>query len=350
MSNKTVNVKSIEKSTNFTRLMVIYVIPVLVIYLLWIIYMTNTSSWGLYRDNWFMAVTMMFGSFIAGSSSEGGGAVAFPVMTLVFNIEPSIARTFSLAIQSFGMTTAALLIIALKIKIEQNYLVLAGIGGIFGMIVGTFWIAPMIAPAYAKMLFTSFWMSFGAVLFWINVINKRSTVNSLPDLSKYEQYELVFIGLVGGILSSTLGSGIDICTFAFVTMKYRLSEKIATPTSVIFLASNALFGILLHQYVIDDVTSQVTNYLLVCIPVVILGAPLGSYVISFIRRVHIVMFLCFAIVLQFVTAIIVIKPTGGLLYFSIAVFLSGIILFFVLTQTNMKRSQSAIEPLQINSD
>jgi uncharacterized membrane protein YfcA len=41
-----------------------------------------------------MSVTMAFGSFIAGATSEGGGAVAFPVMTLLFNIAPSIARDF----------------------------------------------------------------------------------------------------------------------------------------------------------------------------------------------------------------------------------------------------------------
>ena len=44
---------------------------------------------------------------IAGSTSAGGGAVAFPVMTLMFEISPECARNFSLAIQSVGMTAAA---------------------------------------------------------------------------------------------------------------------------------------------------------------------------------------------------------------------------------------------------
>jgi len=35
----------------------------------------------------YMTVTMMFGSFIAGSTSEGGAAVAFPVLTLVFHVK-----------------------------------------------------------------------------------------------------------------------------------------------------------------------------------------------------------------------------------------------------------------------
>ena len=36
-------------------------------------------------------------------TSEGGGAVAFPVMTLALGIKPTVARDFSLMIQSCGI-------------------------------------------------------------------------------------------------------------------------------------------------------------------------------------------------------------------------------------------------------
>jgi hypothetical protein len=49
-----------------------------------------------------MSLTMIFGSMVAGATSEGGGAVAFPVMTLALKIPPSIARDFSLMTQSCG--------------------------------------------------------------------------------------------------------------------------------------------------------------------------------------------------------------------------------------------------------
>ena len=48
---------------------------------------------------------MIFGSMVAGATSEGGGAVAFPVMTLALKIAPSIARDFSLMTQSCGECT-----------------------------------------------------------------------------------------------------------------------------------------------------------------------------------------------------------------------------------------------------
>jgi len=49
-----------------------------------------------------MSITMAFGSFIGGATSEGGGAVAFPVMTLALHIPPSVARDFSFMVQSCG--------------------------------------------------------------------------------------------------------------------------------------------------------------------------------------------------------------------------------------------------------
>ena len=40
-------------------------------------------------------------------TSEGGGAVAFPVMTLALGIAPSVARDFSLMIQVRTVTVGA---------------------------------------------------------------------------------------------------------------------------------------------------------------------------------------------------------------------------------------------------
>ncbi len=55
--------------------------------------------WDLFRyfsedDRWVMSVTMVFGALVAGMTSEGGGAVAFPVMTLALGVDPTIARDF----------------------------------------------------------------------------------------------------------------------------------------------------------------------------------------------------------------------------------------------------------------
>ncbi|KAJ1374881.1 hypothetical protein KIN20_037987 [Parelaphostrongylus tenuis] len=49
-----------------------------------------------------MPAIMLLGSTVGGMTSEGGGAIAFPVMTLCLHIDPLTARDFSLMIQSFG--------------------------------------------------------------------------------------------------------------------------------------------------------------------------------------------------------------------------------------------------------
>lgn len=305
--------------------------PVITTYVVWAVYMFATNSWRLFYHYFYMSITMIFGSFVAGGSSEGGGAIAFPVMTLIFKIHPAEARNFSLAIQSVGMTAATLWIVARKIQLDKTYLKLAAIGATAGIILGTYFIAPYTPPAYAKMLFVSFWLSFGITLFIVTYYRKRNVQDQLPDLNNAQRIELIIIGLVGGILSAILGSGIDICTFAFVTMKYKLSEKIATPTSVVLMALNALVGFLLHQFIIGDIAPIVYNYWLVCIPVVMLGAPLGAFVVSQAKRLHIINFLCFIILVQFIGAILVIKPHGDLLLFSIGAFIAGIGIFFLLT-------------------
>ncbi len=312
----------------------LFVIPVVVTYIIWTFYMQWTDSWHLFRHNWFMSVTMVFGSFIAGASSEGGGAVAFPAMTLIFHIEPDVARTFSLAIQSIGMMAAALWIYVRRIPIETTYLGLVAVGGIGGMILGTYVIAPVVPPAYAKMLFVSFWLSFGIALYAINHIKKRNTIRRLPNLDGRQKSELIFIGIIGGVLSAILGSGIDICSFSFVTMKYHLSEKIATPTSVILMASNAVLGIILHAFFLNNFQAEAFNYWMVCIPVVMLGAPFGAYVISKLKRLTIAVMLYLIILAQFVGAILIIRPEGILLLFSAGVFLTGLLLFFVLTRNS----------------
>ena len=314
----------------------LFITPILITYVVWTIYMQVTDSWHLFRHGWFMSVTMVFGSFIAGASSEGGGAVAFPAMTLIFHISPSVARTFSLAIQSIGMTAAALWIYVRRIPVETTYLGFAAIGGVGGMIVGTYFIAPIVPPAYAKMLFVSFWLSFGIALYTINHIKKRDTKNVLPDLSTYQKSEIIILGIVGGILSAILGSGIDICTFSFVTMKYHLSEKIATPTSVVLMASNAVLGLFLHAFFMHDFQGEAFNYWMVCIPVCALGAPFGAYVISKLTRLSIAVMLYIILLAQFIGAILIIQPVGMLLLFSIGVFLFGLLLFIVLTQFSQR--------------
>ena len=103
----------------------------------WLIYVQGIDLMSLYGRRWPAALTMIFGSFIAGSSPEGSAAIAYPVFTLLLDIAPPIARNFAFAIQSIGMTSASLLILGLRIKVEWNYIRYVTLGGVFGLVFGT---------------------------------------------------------------------------------------------------------------------------------------------------------------------------------------------------------------------
>ena len=60
---------------------------------------------------------MVFGSLVAGSTPQGGGAVAFPVFTKLLEVPAAAARTFSLSIQAVGMGTATVLIVMRRLPV-----------------------------------------------------------------------------------------------------------------------------------------------------------------------------------------------------------------------------------------
>ena len=139
---------------------------------LWLYYMISNDLFYLFEKNWIASLTMVFGSFIAGATSEGGGAIAFPVFTLVLDIPPAVARNFSFAIQSVGMTSASLLIIGMKIPIERKTILYSSIGGLIGLLVGTFFLVDKIPGKSLKLFFVSLWVGFGVALYIEKGIDK----------------------------------------------------------------------------------------------------------------------------------------------------------------------------------
>ena len=115
-----------------------------------------------------MSLTMVLGSLVAGATSEGGGAIAFPVMTLALGVPPHIARDFSFAIQSFGMTCASITILGLGVAIDKSAVLWGTAGGTIGLLLGLEFVAPHLPPAYAKILFVSIWIVFAVALFRLN--------------------------------------------------------------------------------------------------------------------------------------------------------------------------------------
>ena len=123
----TVNKTFVERN----RKWIAPLIPLTIVYIVWWsqMFKYGSSSFDRFTDRvgeentpaYFMSITMIFGSMIAGATSEGGAAVAFPIMTLVFGIAPPVARDFSYMIQSVGMTAAAFTILFMRVQASNCF-------------------------------------------------------------------------------------------------------------------------------------------------------------------------------------------------------------------------------------
>ncbi len=278
-----------------------------IVWMIWL-YLAAPAPFAYIQAHWEITLTMVFGSLIAGGTSEGGGAVAFPIFTKLLHISPVDAKIFSLAIQSVGMTAAALVIVYMGIRVEWRVIRWASLGGVLGIVVGSILLAPILSPPVLKMSFTAMITSFAVTLFALNR-GERFCHTRLPLFGRRERLLLLSAGFLGGMMSGLVGNGIDMITFSFMVLLFRLSEKIATPTSVILMAINALVGFALHVFVIGGFTSEVQAYWLAAMPVVVVGAPLGAIVCTFLNRMTIVWILIALIVVELISSLWLIPLT-----------------------------------------
>lgn len=264
-------------------------------------------------------------------TSVGGGAVAFPVMTLAFSVAPFIARDFSLMIQACGMSAAAFTIFFMKIQLDWASLILCTAGGIPGLICGLEVMDPLLTPPQKKMGFVSLWFSFAFALFLLNRYAKRKTFSTIPNLTVPKIIVLIVTGFVGGLCSSFAGSGLDMCAFSVLTLLFRVSEKTATPTSVVLMAGNTVVGFYWRQIMMQGITNEGWEFFLVCVPIVVIGAPLGSLLGSHFHRQVLAFAVYILDTIALISAFALVKLTPALAGVSVGIIIGGFIFFFILT-------------------
>lgn len=300
--------------------------------------MTQGQRWHLFAENAFMSLTMVVGSFVAGATSEGGGAVAFPVMTLAFDIAPDVARDFSLMIQSVGMTAAAVTILAQRTAVVPQAILWGSLGGAAGVILGLEHVAPHLPADHAKVFFTNTWLAFAAALVWINRYHDREVHEGITHFLPRHAVLLTATGLVGGVISSITGSGLDITLFALLVLRLRICERVATPTSVVLMGGNALVGALWKGLTATPgLAPQAWDFWWVCVPVVCVGAPLGAIVIRRVTRHAVARLLYACIGVQYVAALFVLDFTPGLVVFSLAILVAGVWFFDRMARRGVRR-------------
>ncbi len=292
--------------------------------------------------NWESTLTMLVGSFLAGSSPEGGGAVAFPVFTKALEVPGPIARTFGLSIQAVGMTMAAVSIIAAGRSYHRRAVVVASAAGIvaFGLsaaLLGrsgeVFW-PPIIPSPWVKATF-SIVLATTSVLMIRHLRDHRRAgagdahaVHAEPAWNRRLDAALILVAAAGGFLANLTGTGVNIVVFLFLVVVVGVDPKRALPSAVMAMAAVsvagiALFGVLdgqLDVAVVDDRVvavgsepvdldadrADLLGLWLAAVPVVVWGAPLGSLAASLVREQVLVGFVAVLAAVEVVTTVLLV--------------------------------------------
>lgn len=284
-------------------------------WVMWLVLGGTSSIHHLIAD-WKIALTMVFGSLVGGGTSEGGGAVAFPVFTKMLHISAFDARNFSLAIQSVGMGAASLSILSLRIPIERRTVFYAGVPAVVGVIFGAIWIAPVIPPVIVRTSFTVLVTTIGIALLLLNRDDDEARNSQLPWFGGQECGILIATGFLGGVVSALVGTGANSVAFMVMVLLFRINEKIATPTSVVVMTMATIPGFLVHLFWLKDFSPTVMGYWLAAVPVVAVGGPIGALLCSCMSRRSIVNLLLALICLEFVSTVVLVPISRSVLLVS----------------------------------
>ncbi len=301
--------------------------------------------------NWAVSLTMVAGSLIGGATSEGSGAVAFPVFTKLLKIPAEDARIFCLAIQSIGMTCASLSIIYAGVKIEWRAIRWAGPAGMLGLLVSTLFIVPVVSASLVKVAFTIMLASLAIAMVIMNKNEHKSKRHdSLPVFGDKEKAFLMAAGFAGGLMSGVVGCGENIATFMAMVLLFRITETIATPTTVILMTIVTIFGFGLHALVLGTFTPTLVGYWLAAVPVSCVMGPLGALLCTYMPRKLIVNTLLTLISLEFISTLILVPISGGVACVAAATLISCGLLNWYMVNTDIYAPKAEVVPVNDNED
>ncbi|MCP8899448.1 sulfite exporter TauE/SafE family protein [Gilvimarinus xylanilyticus] len=249
--------------------------------------------------HWPMALAMAVGSYAAGSTPMGGGTVGFPVLVLLFDMPATLGRDFSFAVQSIGMVSAAIFIMARRQPLAWAMLKGALAGGLIGTPIGIIFFAPLVPELWIKVIFAVLWGSFGVLhLYRINEISGNV---GMTEFDEHWDHKTGFVlGLGASLLAvSVTGVGIDMVLYAALVLLCRADLKIAIPTSVVIMAAASVYGVLIKSITHSWQPGVYENWLAAA-PVVALGAPLGVFIVERIGRKPILLIVAALCVGQFI--------------------------------------------------
>lgn len=280
-------------------------------YLVWAWLVFGRGNWPVAKAHWPMALSMALGSYVAGSTPMGGGTVGFPVLVLFFKMPATLGRDFSFAVQSIGMVSAAIFIIARRQPLAWSMLKGTMLGALIGLPMGIFFLAPFIPELWIKLVFAVIWASFGVLhLYRLNEIAAHEGMTEFDERWDFR------VGLVVGLFSgatvvAVTGVGIDMVLYAALVLLCRADLKVAIPTSVVIMGFSSALGIAIKNLTTGLQPGVYENWLAAA-PIVALGAPLGALVVNLVGRKPTLLFVAVLCVGQFIWTCSIERASLGL--------------------------------------
>jgi uncharacterized membrane protein YfcA len=259
--------------------------------------------------HWQVSLTMVFGSMVGGGTSEGGGAIAFPVMTKILAVPAPQARLFTFAIQSVGMGSATLTIVLNRVPLEWRAIRNGAPWAVLGVVVSSLALAPRLDAPSVRLLFTAILVSLALAL-WISRRYAPDRRDELERVGSRERAALFGAGLLGGLLSGAAGLGENTVMFAVLVLGFRVCERVVTPTTVVLLTMVSWAGFATHVFLMNDFTGPVVDMWLAAVPIVAIGAPAGALICTRMSRDMIVRLLYVLISMEFVSTLLLVPMSG----------------------------------------
>lgn len=245
--------------------------------IVWAVLFASLASFAFLLDHWHYPAIMVLGAFVAGLTPEGGGAVAFPVLSIFLEIKRETARDFSLMIQSIGMTSASLWILTRKGRNIAAYAPVLWFVpcGFAGFVIGMA-LLQTIPVTIIQALFLSLILTFA--LAYVSGQHRGDRPILMASGMK-DKAMLACVLVLGGMCASLFGTGADIVLYTALVTRFRMDEKIATHMSIMVMAALSILGYAYRFYWDGGITDYQIATWLCAYPVVLLMAPLGSYIL-----------------------------------------------------------------------
>jgi uncharacterized protein len=202
---------------------------------------------------WVVVTSMVFCSTI--SACVGGSASYLGYVWLVFvaKIDMTSGKDTWLLIQAFSLVSSTFSLTVARARLDHQTLLYGATGGFVGVIIGfeTTFLNSLYSTVYCGVICLA--LSYGTMLHHItgtgNVVFYETW--GWPELAcretrlgvNWNVFLVVAVGIVGGISTAFFGLGVEMFLYTLMVTQFRISEKVAAPTTIIVGSITTVFAL-----------------------------------------------------------------------------------------------------------